>query len=329
MVGQAAIGTDIAFAAQCLRQGRLVGIPTETVYGLAANALNPDAVAAVFVAKNRPTFDPLIVHCASAQQVWAYVANVPAWAQHLAAKFWPGPLTLLLPKTAAISDLVTAGSALAAFRVPAHPMVQQLLQQLDFPLAAPSANPFGYISPTTAQHVQAQLGGAVAYILDGGPSRIGIESTIVGYENGACTVYRLGGITVEALQSVVGPVTLALQTGDGPAPTPAAPGQLTTHYAPRTPLVLGDLSQLVVQHAGKKIGIIGMQVGAHAVGKQVVEDLAPDGELAHAAQNLFAALRRLDGLGLDVILAQPLPEAGLGRAMNDRLRRAAVSRKDV
>lgn len=325
----AALGTNVDLAAELLRAGKLVGIPTETVYGLAANALDAAAVAAVFAAKNRPTFDPLIVHCASATQAWQLASAEPPLAQILANRFWPGPLTMLLPKTDAIPDLVTAGSARAAFRVPAHPMVQQLLHQLDFPLAAPSANPFGYISPTTAQHVQAQLGGAVAYILDGGPSHIGIESTIIGVEDGICTVYRLGGITVEELQQVAGYVQLALQTGDSPAAKPQAPGQLTSHYAPRTLLVLGTVAGPLAQYSGKRIGVIGMAIGLASTADLIVEDLSPTGDLAQAAQNLFAALRRLDGLSLDVIIAQPVPDKGLGRAINDRLRRAASARKDA
>lgn len=188
----APIGQDLDKALQLLESGELVAIPTETVYGLAANALNSRAVAKIFEAKNRPSFDPLIVHVASLQHAKKYTTGFPLQAEALARRFWPGPLTLLLPKTSDVPDIVTAGLDRVGLRCPAHPLTISLLAHASFPLAAPSANPFGYISPTTSQHVQDQLGNSVSYIIDGGPSRVGIESTIVGWEDNEPIIYRLG-----------------------------------------------------------------------------------------------------------------------------------------
>jgi L-threonylcarbamoyladenylate synthase len=314
------IGTDLDLAAQLLRQGHLVAIPTETVYGLAGNALDTKAVSEIFRVKDRPTFDPLIVHLADFAQAPAYVREVPEQAQLLAAEFMPGPLTLLLPKRATVPDLVTSGSDRVAVRVPVHPLALQLLGQLDFPLAAPSANPFGYISPTTAQHVDQQLGRAIAYILDGGPCAVGLESTIVGFEAGQVVVYRKGGVAVEALEQVVGPVQVrAVSTS-----SPQAPGMLLSHYAPRVPLLLGHLPELLAQHPGPGVGVLSFQRAWPGVPAHQQVQLSPTGDLAEAARQLFAALRHLDQLGLRLIVAEPLPEVGLGRAVNDRLRRAAA-----
>ena len=237
----AQLGTNLTQARRLLEQGQVVAIPTETVYGLAANALAAAAVARIFATKARPHFDPLIVHAHSLEQVCTFTQEIPPLAQRLAAAFWPGPLTLLLPRAACIPDLVTAGLPHVAVRLPRHPLAQQLLQSLPFPLAAPSANPFGYISPTTAQHVAQQLGDRIPYIIDGGPCAVGLESTIVGFSpTGAPVVHRLGGITVEELTDVVGPV----QVNNQPTSNPRAPGQLTSHYAPRTPLRLGQVPDL-------------------------------------------------------------------------------------
>lgn len=314
------IGTDIEQAATLLRAGELVAIPTETVYGLAGNALNEAAVAHIFEVKNRPYFDPLIVHVPNLERLEMLTRSFPPLARRLAEAFIPGPLTLLLPRTDAIPDLVTAGLSLAAFRVPEHPVAQALLAQLDFPLAAPSANPFGYISPTTAQHVAQQLGEKIPYILDGGACTVGLESTIIGFEDDAVVVYRKGGLAVEAIEAIAGPVRLRPHSSSNPA----APGMLKSHYAPRIPLVLGKLNELTQQYSAAHTGILAFRqtVPGIPAGQQVV--LSPAGDMAEAARRLFAALRYLDGLELEIILAEPLPEEGLGRAVNDRLRRAAV-----
>ncbi len=329
------IGHDIDQAAYWLRQGACVGIPTETVYGLAANALDPAAVVQIFEIKNRPAFDPLIVHVGGIAEVEKFAREFPPALRQLAEAFWPGPLTLLLPKRAVIPDLVSSGLPRVALRAPAQPLVRALLRELPFPLAAPSANPFGYISPTTAQHVFDQLQGKIPYILDGGPCAIGLESTIVGYDAGAPAVYRLGGLSVEAIEAVVGPVRLEVQQSSNPA----APGMLKSHYAPRKPVLLGrpELTDaagnwlFTAQLAGLPAGRIGVltfrpQPDLPAHGLQIA--LSEQGSLPEAAQNLFAALRRLDQAEVTVILAEILPEEGLGRAINDRLRRAAVREDD-
>lgn len=316
------IGTDIAHAIALLQQGDLVAIPTETVYGLAGNALNEATVASIFEVKNRPTFDPLILHIADWRQAERWVLDIPEKAEALAKAFLPGPLTLLLPKRPIISDLVTAGSPLVAIRVPAHPMARKVLEALDFPLAAPSANPFGYVSPTTAEHVAQQLGGKIPYILDGGPCQVGLESTIVGFESNFPVIFRKGGISIEAIEEVIGRVTVQeLSTSK-----PSAPGMLLSHYAPGTPLLLGNLPELAAQYSGQKIGVLAFRemLPGLPADQQVV--LSAKGDFAEAAQHLFAGLRYLDGLNLTVILAELLPEVQLGRAINDRLRRAAAKR---
>ena len=231
------IGTNIQEAAQLLRAGELVAIPTETVYGLAGHALMEDAVLKIFAVKNRPHFNPLIAHTDNWQKARQWVTQVPPLADQLARHFWPGPLTLLLPRAAHIPDLLTAGSPLVAIRVPAHALTLSLLAALDFPLAAPSANPSGYISPTSPAHVEAQLGGKIAYILDGGPTQVGIESTIIGFdEEGRGVLHRLGGLSLEALEAVSGPLTKRIPVQENPE----TPGQLKSHYAPSTPLVWKD-----------------------------------------------------------------------------------------
>ncbi len=315
------VGTDVARAAACLRAGQLVAIPTETVYGLAANAFDPKAVLAVFRAKQRPTFDPLIVHAASQKAIQDLVTDFPATARQLAEAYWPGPLTLLLPKNSRIADLITSGLPRVAVRVPAHPLTRELLQQLPFPLTAPSANPFGYISPTNAAHVAQQLGDRVAYILDGGPSRVGVESTIVGWEDDQTVVYRLGGLQVEALESLVGPVRVQPRSSS----RPDAPGMLLSHYAPRKPCYVGVLPKLLVGRDPATVGVLAFRAELSGVPADQQRVLSPTGDLDEAAQGFFAALRILDAdARVAVILAEPFPETGLGRALNDRLRRAAT-----
>lgn len=314
----AEIGTDIRRAKAYLERGNVVGMPTETVYGLAGNALNPDAVLEIFRVKNRPRFDPLIVHTDSLAKVETFVTEIPEPARRLAEACWPGPLTLLLSKRDVIPDLVTSGLPAVAVRVPNHPLTLALLRSLDFPLAAPSANPFGYISPTTAGHVADQLGDRVPYILDGGPAQVGLESTIVGFENGQPTVFRLGGLALESLERLIGPVAVRTHSTSNPK----APGMLSSHYAPRKPLALLQPGETPQPTEGAGALVFREPFGGIPTGRQRV--LSPTGDLAEAAKNLFAHLRALDALDLDVIYAEPLPNHGLGPAMNDRLRRAAV-----
>lgn len=312
-------GIDISLARQYLEADELVAVPTETVYGLAGNALHSSAVAKIFEAKERPSFDPLIIHVPDAQHLERYVTAIPKQAEQLINHFWPGPLTLVLRKKEIIPDLVTAGLDAVGVRCPDHPLTHQLLRQLDFPLAAPSANPFGYVSPTTAEHVEEQLGSKIPYILDGGPCKVGIESTIIGFENGEPMIYRRGGISNEAIERVIGPVESRLHSTSNPK----APGQLQSHYAPRKPFLLGDIDQLMATVKGKKFGVLRFKNAKNQAESEIV--LSPSESVAEAAQNLFAALRQLDAMNIDLIIAEKVPDIGIGKAINDRLTRAAAA----
>lgn len=312
-------GIDISLARQYLEADELVAVPTETVYGLAGNALHSSAVAKIFEAKERPSFDPLIIHVPDAQHLERYVTAIPKQAVQLINHFWPGPLTLVLRKKEIIPDLVTAGLDTVGVRCPDHPLTHQLLRQLDFPLAAPSANPFGYVSPTTAEHVEEQLGSKIPYILDGGPCKVGIESTIIGFENGEPMIYRRGGISNEAIERVIGPVESRLHSTSNPK----APGQLQSHYAPRKPFLLGDIDQLMATVKGKKFGVLRFKNAKNQAESEIV--LSPSESVAEAAQNLFAALRQLDAMNIDLIIAEKVPDIGIGKAINDRLTRAAAA----
>lgn len=310
-------GVDLAKAKAILERGQLVAIPTETVYGLAANALDATAVARIFSVKNRPEFDPLIVHVPDLDAAQLYVENIPYPAFKLASLFWPGPLTLVLKKNPIIPDLVTSGMDTVGIRCPDHILCRQLLQELSFPLAAPSANPFGYVSPTKAEHVNEQLGSQIDYIVDGGPCSVGIESTIMGFENGTPVIYRLGGLSLEKIESVIGKVQLHVNTSSNPK----APGQLKSHYAPRKRMIVGVLEDLLQQYPAHCSGILSLQKDYHSP-HQVI--LSKTGSLEEAAKNLFTAFRSFDKMDIDVILAEYVPEKGIGRAINDRLRRASA-----
>ncbi len=299
----------IAQAADLLRQGLLVAFPTETVYGLGGDARNGEAVAGIYAAKGRPSFNPLIAHVASVEAAQRFVE----WsdqADRLARAFWPGPLTLVLPLRAGhgVSSLVTAGLDTLAVRVPAHPSARALLSAFDGPVAAPSANPSGQISPTTAEHVRAGLGGRIAAILDDGPCGVGVESTIVGLA-GDPALLRPGGVALEQIEAVLKARLHFHQPGD----TLTAPGQLQSHYAPDAPVRL---------NAGETQGdevLLGFgQVDCDL-------NLSPDGDLTEAAANLFAALHSLNDTGRPIAVS-PIPDHGLGAAINDRLRRAAAPR---
>lgn len=314
----AEITEDIEVAAARLRAGELVAIPTETVYGLAGNALDARAVAAIFDVKQRPAFDPLIVHVADRASASACVTSFPEPLAALADAFWPGPLTLLLERTGIVPDLVTSGLPRVAIRVPAHPLTRALIASLDFPLAAPSANPFGYISPTRPEHVAAQLGDRISLILDGGPCEIGLESTIVGVEEDQIVVYRLGGLAVGEIEAVVGPVEVRSHS----ASNPAAPGLLARHYSPGTRLVIGSRSDPLPDP--DRAAVLAFAEPWADVTSDRQRILSPTGDVIEAAANLFLAMRELDALDVDIIMAELLPEEGLGRAINDRLRRAAA-----
>jgi L-threonylcarbamoyladenylate synthase len=312
----AEIGIDIEKAITLLKNDELVAIPTETVYGLAGNALSSTAVAKIFSVKNRPQFDPLIVHVPYLEKAKDYVLETPEAAKKLADKFWPGPLTLLLKKKSTIPDLVTAGLDTVGIRCPDHSLTRQLLKELPFPLAAPSANPFGYVSPTKPQHVDEQLGTKIQYILDGGACPVGIESTIVGFEQGKPVVYRLGGLSLEDIEATIGKVDLMTHSTSNPK----APGQLKSHYAPGKKVILGSIEELLKGNKAKA-GVLTFQKNFN-VSNQVI--LSPSGKLEEAAQNLFEALRAFDKMDVEIVLTELVPDQGLGRAINDRLRRAAA-----
>ena len=320
---QTDVGTDVERAAQLLLSGRLVGMPTETVYGLAADATNARAVAAVFESKQRPTFDPLIVHVASAAQLGDVVAEIPERAVILARAVWPGPLTMVLPKRPEISDLVTAGLPGVGVRVPQHPMAQELLRRTGRPLAAPSANPFGGISPTTAQHVVDGLWGRVDYVLDGGPCGVGVESTVVSLMSDTPVVLRPGGFPLESLERLIGPVKRAVTDPNRDDAAQPAPGMLSRHYAPRTPLHLLSTDEQAVPQAGRRCGLLTWGAEREQPGFERIIRICEQADLQICAANFFAGLRDLDSAGLDVIIARRFPDAGLGVALNDRLQRGA------
>jgi len=306
----------ITRAAQALAHGEIVAFPTETVYGLGADARDAHAVAKVFAAKERPRFNPLIVHVPDLAAAEAY-ATFDATARKLAEAFWPGPLSLVLPKRAnsGIADLVTAGLDTIALRAPNHSVAQRLLAEAKRPIAAPSANRSGRVSPTMAAHVEAELGDVPAMILDGGPCPLGIESTVVGVAGDAPVLLRLGAVPREAIEAVLGHA-LPLANEDAAI---ASPGQLERHYAPNTPLRLGTSDA----RAGEALLAFGPNAPQ---GAAMSINLSPSGDLEEAAANLFASLRRLDESGAIAIAVMPIPEHALGEAINDRLRRAAKAR---
>ncbi len=309
---------EVLRAAGILQRGGVVAFPTETVYGLGASALDAQAVARVFEIKGRPRFDPLIAHVADLEQAESLLADFPPLARELARRFWPGPLTLVLPKAACVPDIVTSGLQNVAIRMPDHPLALSLIRAAGVPLAAPSANPFGHISPTTAAHVREQLGPHVDMVLDGGPCRVGVESTIISLVDGKAVLLRAGGLPVEEVESVVGPVARQLSSET----RPVCPGQLTRHYAPRTRLILGGGETIP---AGLRVGLLAFTPHADAGAYETVEVLSRQGDLREAAAGLFAAMRRLDARGLDLIVADAVPEHGLGLAIMDRLRRASAA----
>jgi len=314
----AEINSDITKAKAYLDEGSLIGLPTETVYGLAGNGLKAEVVSKIFEVKNRPHFDPLILHSYSLQAISEYVTEIPEIAKQLADKFWPGPLTILFKRNQKIPDLTCSGLDRVAFRVPNHSKTLQLLETLDYPLAAPSANPFGYISPTSSEHVQRQLGPKIPFILEGEVSNVGIESTIVGFENGKTIIYRLGGLEVDAIKKVIGDV----ETLPHSSSTPDAPGMLKSHYAPRKNIILGDIQALLKEHPEQRIGTLSFSKTYKEAEISLV--LSESSDLHEAAKNLFSHLRKLDDSDVDLIITEKVPNEGLGKAINDRLQRAAV-----
>ncbi|MBT8244117.1 MAG: threonylcarbamoyl-AMP synthase [Winogradskyella sp.] len=313
------ISKDIQKAVALLNAEELVAIPTETVYGLAGNIFSKKAINAIFETKKRPHFNPLIVHISSLEYLDTIVEYVPEKAKLLAESFWPGPITLVLKKKNTIPDIITAGKDTVAVRIPNHPVTLELLKQLEFPLAAPSANPFNRISPTTPQHVEDYFKYNIKMVLDGGACKNGIESTIIGFENDEPIIYRLGSTSIEAIEKIVGKIEIKNHKESAPV----APGMLARHYAPKTKTVLSDnLSETISKYSGKEIGVLSFQteIKDRSITFQIV--LSKKGNMSEAASKLYNALHTLDRQNLDVIIAERFPDYDLGKSINDRLNRA-------
>jgi L-threonylcarbamoyladenylate synthase len=306
----------INLAASVIRRGGLVAFPTETVYGLGADALNEYAVAKIFDAKKRPKFDPLIVHIADTEWLYKLADKVDERAERLIERFWPGPLTLVLRRRKVVPDIVTAGLDTVAIRMPSHPVAIELIKRSRTPISAPSANLFGYISPTTAEHVERQLGDSVDIILDGGRCPVGVESTIISLVGEHPVLLRPGGLPIEEIEKVVGRVKIREKHG-----RIEAPGQLKKHYSPKTPVrIIRSLDEI---EPGKDVGVLLFSKPDFKIEAGVIEILSEDGDLVEAAANLFSAMHRLDMSGVRIIYAQEVPDVGLGRAIMDRLRKAS------
>jgi len=313
------ITKNIELARDILMQDGIVAIPTETVYGLAGNAFSETAVKQIFGLKKRPFFNPLILHIKSMESLHSVVKEIPETALKLASRFWPGALTLVLKKQAHISDLVTSGMDTVAVRVPNHPAALELLAQLDFPLAAPSANPFGSISPTSAQHVHHYFKETLSIILDGGVCEKGIESTIIGFENDEPILYRHGAISIEEIEKVVGKIKIVTENSENPK----APGMLSRHYAPNTEThLVTNISESIKSYKSKKVGVLLFKENSQLQNCLFQEVLSNTGDFEEAARNVYAALHKLDQSDMDIILIEKLPDIGIGKSINDRLIRA-------
>lgn len=314
------ISKDINLAVKQLNQNGIIGFPTETVYGLAGNAYEVEAIHKIFTVKKRPTFNPLIVHIKGIEDLELVAKEIPSIAYELAYAFWPGPLTFILKKQPHIPDVVTANQDTVAVRVPNHPVALELLKHLDYPLVAPSANPFTSISPTRAQHVENYFGNQINMVLDGGECSAGIESTIIGFENNKIIVYRLGALALEEIEKVSRSVAL-LNKKDK---KPIAPGMLLKHYAPKTDFILTrNVQQELDWYSEKKIGLLLYRSYITQLDKKNQIVLSEEGDLKLAASKLYNAMHKLDNMNLDIIIAERLPEYGLGISINDRLERAS------
>lgn len=303
-------------AASLIKEGKLVAFPTETVYGLGADAFNPKAVAKIFEVKNRPFFDPLIVHIADFKDLKKVALKIDEKVKILIKKFWPGPLTLVLPKTKEVPEIVSAGLKTVAVRMPSHPVALKLIKEAQVPIAAPSANLFGHLSPTEAKHVASQLGEKIDLIIDGGKCPIGIESTILDLTSSPPALLRAGGLVLEEIEKVIGKVKI-IKTSK----KVRSPGQLPFHYAPKTPLkILKEKDFKLPKNI--KAGLLAFTPPKKKFPFKKIEVLSSKGDLSEAAANFFSALHRLDEACLDIIYAQPLPEIGLGRAMMERLKKS-------
>ncbi|WP_438961199.1 L-threonylcarbamoyladenylate synthase [Nonlabens sp.] len=313
------ISKNISKAVALLNEEQNVAIPTETVYGLAGNIYSEKAIHGIFEMKKRPLVNPLIVHIHDIAHVADLTTTFPEKAQQLAAAFWPGSLTLVLPKSDQVPNLITAGKDTVGIRIPNHSLTIELLRQLDFPIAAPSANPFTKISPTTAQHVADYFKNELHLVLDGGACKNGIESTIVGFEDEKPVVYRLGSISMEAIEKVIGTVTLKNKKETAPQ----APGMMARHYAPRTQLILvDDIHNAIAQHPDKNIGLLLHEELETIPEVKHITYLSKNTNFKEAASRLYDAMHSLDQLDLNLIIAQRFPDHDLGTSINDRLTRA-------
>ncbi len=317
------IGTNINSAADFLKNGDLVAIPTETVYGLAANAFDESAVLKIYKTKNRPQFNPLILHSDSLKKFKSWGIELPEIALKLAKEFSPGPLTFVVKSNNKIPQIVTAGNDSVAIRIPNHRMTLDLLQSLDFPLAAPSANPSEYISPTTAKHVDEMLGDKINYILDGGDCQIGLESTIISFLNESPEILRYGGLAIEKIENCIGKKLRSTFENNSHSKNVIAPGMLSKHYSPKHPLLICTIEDELKKYNANNCAIISFKNKNHSVPESQHFVLSETGNLDEAAKNLFAALRSADKLNVDIILTELFPNTGLGFAINDRLARAA------
>ncbi len=308
-------------AVDVLKKGGLVIFPTETVYGLGANVFNPIAVSKIFEVKKRPRFDPLIVHLGDIGYVEKLVKFFPPKARRLGEKFWPGPLTIVLPKKEEIPEIVTAGLPTVGIRIPSHPVALKLLQKSSFPISAPSANTFGYLSPTSVHQIEQQIKEQVDIILDGGPCKVGVESTIIFFQEEKCFLLRPGGLPVEDIEKIVGKVE------PFPFSKPLSPGTLPFHYAPKKPLFIFKNFKEIEKRKLEKIGVLFFKKPEFEIeGIYKFEILSEKGDLREAASNLFSALHRLDNSDIDAIFAEEVKEEGLGRAIMDRLKKASVKK---
>jgi len=323
---------DLAAAAECLRKNEVVAFPTETVYGLGANALSDEAVGKIFEAKGRPSDNPLIVHISDEKQLENLVEYVPETAKRLMEAFWPGPLTLIYPRGRAVSDIVTGGLSTVAVRMPNHPTAIALIRQTGLPLAAPSANRSGRPSPTTAEHVKHDLDGRIAGIVDGGGTGVGLESTVVDCSGGIVTILRPGGVTKAELERVIGSVSVD-QGLKNHEDQPKSPGMKYTHYAPKAAVTLVDggrdfLQSLVnsERKKGKNVGVLTTEESSHSYNADVVVTCGRRSDLSTVARGLYAALRKFDEHDVDVIFAETFPAEGVGEAVMNRLEKSAGGR---
>jgi L-threonylcarbamoyladenylate synthase len=311
--------TSVSEAARLLKEGEVVAIPTETVYGLAGNAFEPKALAKIFAAKERPTFDPLIVHIADIAQLSDIAKDIPDSAYKLAEAYWPGPMTIILPKKDCIPDLCTSALPSVAVRFPSHPIAQSIIKESGLPLAAPSANLFKHVSPTTAEHVAAQLADRIAGIVDGGPCSVGVESSIISLTGEKPTVLRPGAITPEMFAKVLGDVAIKESTSK-PGQPMLAPGQCDTHYRPQVPLYYGEIpaGYTLPEHT------VRIAFGTQAGPIPATVNLSATGDMVEATSKLYAFMHDLDKTEYDLILVDPIPNKGVGMALNDRLKRASI-----